>query len=87
MEFICTSPQCLPHITPWGLNVLHSERHVKLSPIILRGRSPVIATQVSRQAGENYPTPAQIFEEIGCHLAFWLTLALMANLLLRTTGV
>jgi hypothetical protein len=63
------------------------ERYVKLSPIIPRGPSLVLTTQVSRQAGENYPTPAQIFEEIACHLAWWLTLAVLANLLLKPVGI
>jgi hypothetical protein len=67
--------------------VLHSERHVKLSPIILRGQSPVLTTQVSRKVSGNYPTPAQIFEEIGWHLTGWLTLALLANLLLKPAGI
>jgi hypothetical protein len=81
------SPQCLCAAGGAGLSMLHSEPHVKLSPIILRGQSPVLTTQVSRQASENYPTPAEIFEEIGCHLACWLTLAVLANLLLKPAGM
>jgi hypothetical protein len=46
-----------------------------------------LSTRVSRQARENYPTPAQVFEEIGCHFAFWLALAVWANLSLRPPGM
>jgi hypothetical protein len=60
---------------------------MKPSPIIPHGHLPVLTPQVSRQASENYPTPAQFFEEIGGHLAFWLALALVANLPLRPPGM
>jgi hypothetical protein len=60
---------------------------LKLSPIVPHGHLPALATQVSRQSTENYPTPAQIFEEIGCHLVCWLTLAVLANLLLKPAGM
>jgi hypothetical protein len=86
MEFIRLSPNVLAR--PGVLtSVACSERHVKLSPIVPQGRSPVLTTDVSPQANEKYPTPVQIFEEIGCHLALWLTLALLANLLLKPAGI
>lgn len=62
------------------------ECNVKLYPATSHEQSSALDAQLSRHAAGSYPTPGQVFEEIGYHLASWLTLALLANLLLAKPG-
>jgi hypothetical protein len=55
---------------------------VKLYPVTPHA----LNRRLSQRAATEYPTPAQVFEEIGYHLACWLTLALLANLLISKPG-
>jgi hypothetical protein len=85
MDFIFAFPD-ISHIEYSPHPVLDWECNVKLYQATSHERSAALNPQLSRLAAGNYPTPAQVFEEIGWHLTCWLTLALVANLLLAKPG-
>jgi hypothetical protein len=70
MEFICVSPNVLR-----GAGVLASDASFR-APCEGVSYYPTWTVTCLSRAGQpasqrDYPTPAEIFEEIGCHLACW----------------